>query len=90
MRPFKLIIRWNIKNCSKNQWKIQLKLEDKKKAKINTEVSKVEQKVRESICIRILNDSIFMKIQPLNKYSKGVKMKCGYQRNDCIFKVELL
>ena len=48
------------------------------------------QKVRESICIRILDDSIFMKIQPLNKYSKGVKRKCGNQRTDCIFKVELL
>ena len=48
------------------------------------------QKVRESICIRILDDSIFVRIQSLNRYSKGVKRKCGYQRIDCIFKVELL
>ena len=71
----------------KKQRKIQLNLE---KAKINTEVFKVGQKVRESICIHNLDDSIFVKIQPLNKYSKGVKRKCGYQRTDCIFKVELL
>ena len=71
----------------KNQRKIQLNLE---KTKINIEVFKVGQKVRESICIRILDDSIFARIQPQNKYSKGVKRKCGYQRTDCIFKVELL
>ena len=45
------------------------------------------QKVRESNCIQNLDDSIFVKIQPLNKYSKGVKRKCYYQRTDCIFKV---
>ena len=50
----------------------------------------MEQEVRESNCIRILDDSIFVKIQPLNKYSKGIKRKCGYQRTNCIFKVELL
>ena len=66
---------------------IQLNLE---RTKINTEVIKVGQKVIESICIRILDDSIFVKIQPLNKYSKGVKRKCGNQRTDCIFKAELL
>ena len=77
----------NDKNWSKKQMKIQLNLE---KTKINTEVIKVGQKVRESICIRILDDSIFVRIQPLNRYSKGVKRKCGYQRTDCIFKVELL
>ena len=60
----------NDKNYSKKHRKIQLKLE---KAKINTEVFKVVQNVRESICIRILDDSIFVIIQPLNKYSKGVK-----------------
>ena len=65
-------------------------LKPEKKAKINTKVIKVEQKIRESICIRIIDDSIFVRIQPLNKYSKGVKRKCGYQRTDCIFKVELL
>ena len=48
------------------------------------------QKVRESTCIRILDDSIFVRIQPLNIYSKGEKRKCGYQRTDYIFKVELL
>ena len=37
----------------------------------------MRQKVRVSNCIRILVDSIFVKFQPLNKYSKGVKMKCG-------------
>ena len=54
----------NEKNCSKKQRKIQLN-----QKKINTEVFKVTQKVRESICISILDDSIFVKIQPLNKYS---------------------
>ena len=39
------------------------------------------QKVRESICIRILDNSIFVRIQPLNRYSKGVKRKCGYQKD---------
>ena len=77
----------NDKNWSKKQRKIQLNLE---KTKINTEVIKVGQKVRESICISIIDDSIFVRIRPLNKYSKGVKRKCGYQRTDCIFKVELL
>ena len=71
----------------KKQRKIQLNLE---KIKINIEVFKVRQKVRESICIHILDDSIFVRIQPLNKYSKGVKREWGYQRTDCIFKVELL
>ena len=65
-------------------------IKSRKKTKINTEVFKVGQKVRESICIRILDDSIFVRIQPLNEYSKGVKRKCGYQTTDCIFKVELL
>ena len=71
----------------KKKRRIQLNLEN---TKLNTEVFKVGQKVRESICIHILDDSIFARIQPLNKYSKGVKRKCGYQRTDCIFKVELL
>ena len=56
----------------KKQRKIQLNLE---KTKINTEVFKVGKEVRESICIWILDDSIFVKIQPLNKYSKDVKRK---------------
>ena len=77
----------NDKNCSKKQRKIQLNLE---KTKINIEVIKVGQKVRESIFIRILDDIIFVRIQSLNKYSKDVKKKCGNQRTDCIFKVELL
>ena len=58
------------KNTQKNQKKVQL---NEKKTEINTEVFKVKQKVRKSICIRILDNSIFVKIQPLNKYSKGVK-----------------
>ena len=41
----------------------------------------VVQKVRESICICILDDSIFVKIQTLNKYSKGVKRKCGLSKD---------
>ena len=45
-------------------------IKSRKKTKINTEVFKVGQKVRESICIRILDDSIFLRIQPLNRYSK--------------------
>ena len=45
----------------------------RKKTEINTKVFKVKQKVRESICIRILDYSIFAKIQPLNKYSKLCK-----------------
>ena len=61
-----------------------------KKTKISIEVFKVGQKVRQSICIRILDDSIFVRIQLLNTYSKGVKKKCDYQRTDYIFKVELL
>ena len=61
-----------------------------KKSKIKTEVFKVVQKVRESIFIRILDDSIFVRIQPLNRYSKGIKRKCDHQRTNCIFKVELL
>ena len=61
-----------------------------KKTKINTEEFEVGQKVRESICIRILDDSIYVRIQPLNRYSKNIKRKCGYQKTDCIFKVELL
>ena len=65
-------------------------IKSRKKTKISTEVFKVGQKVWESICIRILDDSIFVGIQPLNRYSKNVKMKCGYQRTDYIFKVELL
>ena len=48
---------------------MQLNLE---KTKINTEVFKVGQKIRESICIRILDNSIFVRIQSLNKYSKDV------------------
>ena len=71
----------------KKQRKIQLNLE---KTKINTEVFKLGQEVIESICIRILDDSIFVKIQPLNKFSKGVKRNVGYQMTDCIFKDELL
>ena len=77
----------NDKNSQKAKENV---IKTRKKAKINTKVFKVGQKVRESICIRILDDSIFVIIQPLNRYSKGVKRKCGYQRTDCIFKVELL
>ena len=65
-------------------------IKSRKKIKINTEVFKVGEKVRESIFIRILDDSTFVRIQPLNRYSKGIKKKVGYQRTDCIFKVELL
>ena len=37
------------------------------------------QKGRVSNCIHILYDSIFVKIEPLNKYSKDVKSKYGFQ-----------
>ena len=79
--------RWMIKIAQKSKGKFKLNLE---KTKINIEVIKVGQKVRESIFIRILDDIIFVRIQSLNKYSKDVKRKCGNQRTDCIFKVELL
>ena len=39
------------------------------------------QKVIESICISILDYSIFVKIQLLNKYSKGVKRKCELSKD---------
>ena len=77
----------NDKNCPKAK---ENTIKSRKKTKIKTEIFKVGQKVRESVCIRILDDSIFVRIQPLNRYSKNVKRKCGYQRTDCIFKVELL
>ena len=48
------------------------------------------QKARVSYCIQILNDSIFVKFQPLNKYSKVVKRKCELSKTDCILNVELL
>ena len=51
------------------------------KTKLNTEVFEVSQKVRVSNCIRIFDDSIFVKFQPLNKYSKDVKKKCGLSKN---------
>ena len=60
------------------------------KAKLNTEVFEMGQKVRVSNCIRILDNSIFVKFQHLNKYSKGEKRNVGYQRTDCILNVELL
>ena len=43
------------------------------KTKLNTKVLEVSQKVRVLNCIRILDDSIFVRIQPLNKYPKGEK-----------------
>ena len=87
MRPFKLITRWMIKIAQKSKGNT---IKSIKKSKIKTEVFKVVQKVRESIFIRILDDSIFVRIQPLNRYSKGIKRKYGHQRTNCIFKVELL
>ena len=65
-------------------------IKSRKKTEINTEIFKIKQKVRESIFIRILDDSIFVRIQPLNRYPKGIKRKCDYQRTNCIFKVEWL
>ena len=35
----------------------------------------MDQKIRVSNCIHILDDNIFMKFQPLSKYSKGVKIE---------------
>ena len=51
-------------------------------AKLNIEVFEVGQKVRVSNCISILNDSIFENFQPLNKYSKCVKRKCGLSKDE--------
>ena len=69
----------NNEELIKKQNRIQLKLE--KKAKLNTEVFELGQKIRLWNCIRILNDSIFVKFQLLNKYSKGVKRKCGLSKD---------
>ena len=62
---------WMMKNCSKKQQQNTIKI--RAKAKLNTEIFEVGQKVRVSNCIRILNDSIFVKFQPLNECSKGAK-----------------
>ena len=64
-------------------WKITKKNTIKtreKKAKLNTKALDVGQKGRVSNCIHILYHSIFVKIEPLNKYSKDVKSKYGFQR----------
>ena len=61
--------RW-VKKLLKKQRKIQLKLE-KSWNKYRSIQGGI--KVRESICISILDDSIFVKIQTINRYSKGVK-----------------
>ena len=55
-----------------NGWKLLKKAKEntiktKIKTKLNTEVFEVSQKVRVSNCIRVLNDNIIMKFQPLNK-----------------------
>ena len=84
MRPFKLMTKINDKKLLKKA------KENTIKTKLRTEVFEVCQKIRVSNCIRILDDSIFVKLQPLNKYSKGVKRNVGYQRTDSILKVELL
>ena len=90
------LLKWDHLNWWPDEWLKLLKktkentIKSRKKTKIKTEVFKVGQKVRESIYIRILDDRIFVRIQPLNKYSKGVKRKCGYQRTDFIFKVKLM
>ena len=71
MRPFKLMTNMNDEKLLKKTKENTIKT--RTKAKLNTEVFEVNQKVRVSNCIRILNDSIFVRFQPLNKYSKGVK-----------------
>ena len=77
---------WVIKDYSeKNNKYIKTR-----KSKLNTKVLEVRQKCRVSNYIHILYDSIFVRIEPLNKYSKGVKKKFGYQSTNCIFKVELM
>ena len=78
MRPFKLITNMNDEKLLKKENTIKTRT----KNKLNTEVFKVKQKVRESICIRILDDSIFVKFQPLNKYSKSVKKEMWLTRKD--------
>ena len=88
MRLFKLIANMNDKKLFKKSKEITIKT--RTKTKLITEVFELSQEVRVSNSIRILNDNIFVKFQPLNKYSKGIKRNVGYQRTDCIFKVELL
>ena len=69
MRQFKLMTNMNDEKLLK---KVNA-IETWAKSKLKTKVFEVNQKVRVSNCIRILYDSIFVKFQPLNKYSKGIK-----------------
>ena len=60
MRPFKLMTNINDKKFLKNA------KENTIKTKLSTEIFELCEKVRVSNCIRILDDSIFVKFQPLN------------------------
>ena len=82
MRPFKVITNMNDDKLLKKEKENTIKTTTK--TKLITEVFMVGQKVRISNCICILKDSIFVKCKPLNKYSKGVKRKCGLSKTDCI------
>ena len=88
MRLYKLMTDMNNEKLLKKAKENTIKI--KTKTKLNTEEFEVGQRVKVSNCIRIFNDSIFVKFQLLNKYSKGVKSKCGLSRTDCRLKVELL
>ena len=48
---------------------IENTIKTRTKAKLNIKVFEVGKKVIVSNCIRILDDSIFVKFQPLNRYS---------------------
>ena len=61
-----------MKNCLKTK---ENTIKTWTKAKLNTELFEVDPKVRVSNCILILDDNVFVKFQPLNKYSKDVKRK---------------
>ena len=76
IRPFKLITNMNDEKLLKKSKENTIKTWTK--TKLNTEVFDVGQKARISNYIRIINESIFVKFQSLNKYSKSVKKnKCG-------------
>ena len=60
------------------------KIKTRTKAKLNTEVFEEGQKVRISNYTRTLDDSIFVKFQPIYKYSKKWKSNCGQTKTNCI------
>ena len=79
MRTFKLIANMKDKKLFKKSKENTIKT--RTKTKLITEVFELSQEVRVSNSISILNDNIFVKFQPLNKYSKGIKRKCGLSKD---------